>query len=489
MEEIDVLNGIAPLEVEPPPQSEVKPATGDRDGDSPWDDFNAKTNSAALLSKYGWHRAGGTDEQQLWTRPGKQGGPSGTLFSSGVFHCFTSNAPPLEPKRGYDAWGMYVRYEHSGDFQKAAREYRQRMHTRTSNDRPAKTIADGIPDDQRTTAPPQSAATPQPETELPEFEDACDAWDNPAERPPELIEGMAFIGSKISMSSNSKGRKTWFQILLAMSVAQGLPFLGRKTTKGKVLYINLELSRFSFQDRERAIGNKIGKPERGSLVMWHLRGKRMTIEILERELFRRLKTGEYCLIIIDPIYKLLGARSENDASEMGDLLNRLEAIAANAGAAYIVAHHYSKGDQTGKNAIDRASGSGVVARDGDTIIALTEHAEGGCVTMDTIVRDFPPLPATVLRWIHPTFEIDGSLDPADLKQPTKAKPTPSIDEVLACVTGTPQTREQIQDALIKRKACGIGKAKEAFRNTLAAEVLRIESMKRKGTNDLHRYFK
>ena len=50
-----------------------------------------------------------------------------------------------------------------------------------------------------------------------------------------------------------------------------------------------------------------------------------------------------------------------------------------SGAAILYAAHFSKGNQAGKDAIDRISGSGVFGRDADTLIILTKH-EGPTVT-------------------------------------------------------------------------------------------------------------
>lgn len=49
--------------------------------------------------------------------------------------------------------------------------------------------------------------------------------------------------------------------------------------------------------------------------------------------------------------------------------------------ALVYADHFSKGNQAGKKAIDRISGSGVTARDPDAIVTITELEDegGGCL--------------------------------------------------------------------------------------------------------------
>ena len=126
--------------------------------------------------------------------------------------------------------------------------------------------------------------------------------------------------------------------------------------------------------------------------------------------------GKYALIIIDPIYKGLGGRDKNSAGDISQLCNELEQIAVVTGAAVLFAAHFSKGNQAGKEAIDRIGGSGVFSRDPDTIITLTKHETEGAFTVDLILRNLPEQPSFVVRWDFPLMKVDSSLDPEDLKK-------------------------------------------------------------------------
>ena len=57
------------------------------------------------------------------------------------------------------------------------------------------------------------------------------------------------------------------------------------------------------------------------------------------------------------------------------MLNEIEALAVETGAAVAFGAHYSKGNQAGKEVIDRIGGSGVFARDPDSILNFTRHEE------------------------------------------------------------------------------------------------------------------
>ncbi|MBQ2015790.1 MAG: AAA family ATPase, partial [Clostridia bacterium] len=58
---------------------------------------------------------------------------------------------------------------------------------------------------------------------------------------PILIEGLFRKGRKGILTADSKAGKSFFAIELAICVAAGRPFLGRKCTKSKVVYFNYEI--------------------------------------------------------------------------------------------------------------------------------------------------------------------------------------------------------------------------------------------------------
>jgi hypothetical protein len=61
------------------------------------------------------------------------------------------------------------------------------------------------------------------------------------------------------------------------------------------------------------------------------------------------------------------------------------------------AHHFAKGDSTGKSAIDRMSGTGAWARDPDSILVLTPHEEADCYTVSPVLRNLPQVDEFVVR--------------------------------------------------------------------------------------------
>ena len=173
------------------------------------------------------------------------------------------------------------------------------------------------------------------------------------------------------------------------------------------------------------------------LDVWTLRGSGAALWQLLPALLAKIEAGKYTLIIIDPIYKVLGGRDENSAGDISQLCNELEQIAVKTGAAVLFAAHFSKGNQAGKEAIDRIGGSGVFSRDPDTIITLTKHADSErAFTVDLILRNLPEQPPFVVEWDFSIMRQRTDLDPARLKQTAGRKREHDPRNLLAAIANT-----------------------------------------------------
>lgn len=189
---------------------------------------------------------------------------------------------------------------------------------------------------------------------------------------PELISGILREGHKLLLSGSSKAGKSFALIQLAIAISSGDRWLGWPVGRGRVLYVNLELDAQSCRHRFWAIHKTLGvEPVEGMIDVWNLRGSAVSLDKLAPKLIRRALKKRYKAVIIDPIYKVLTG-DENSAEEMARFCNEFDRICTQLGAATIYCHHHSKGAQGHKKSEDRASGSGVFARDPDAIVDLIE---------------------------------------------------------------------------------------------------------------------
>ena len=98
------------------------------------------------------------------------------------------------------------------------------------------------------------------------------------------------------------------------------------------------------------------------------------------------------------------------------LLNGFERVCVDTEALVAFGAHYSKGNQSQKEAIDRISGSGVFARDPDSIINFTRHEDEDAFVVDPILRNLKPVEPFVVRWKYPLMVRDDDADPNKLRQ-------------------------------------------------------------------------
>jgi hypothetical protein len=247
------------------------------------------------------------------------------------------------------------------------------------------------------------------------------ASDIPA--PPELVKGLIHQGTKTALGGGSKSMKTWTQMDLALSVAYGLPFLGHSTKQGQVLIVNLEVQDWACLARLKAISHAkkiVTNCSQSPLDVWNLRGYAASHETIIPTIRERIQKN-YALVIIDPIYKIYGNLDENKAGDITLLMNNVEDLAVQSGSAVVFAAHFSKGNQGAKESIDRISGSGVFARDPDSLLIFTKHEEPDCFTVEPTIRNMPPVEPFVVRWQYPLMVVDDMLDPTKLKKGGRPK--------------------------------------------------------------------
>ena len=210
--------------------------------------------------------------------------------------------------------------------------------------------------------------------DLPDLEN--DLGEDLPELAPPLIGGVLRQGHKLLLAGPSKAGKSFALIELAICIAEGLPWMGFPCAQGKVLYVNLELDRASCLHRFRDVRQSMQATfhrsvSSHSVSIWNLRGHSVPMDKLAPKLIRRAAKQNYIAVILDPIYKVITG-DENSADQMAAFCNQFDKVCTELGCAVIYCHHHSKGAQGGKRSMDRASGSGVFARDPDALLDMIE---------------------------------------------------------------------------------------------------------------------
>ena len=263
--------------------------------------------------------------------------------------------------------------------------------------------------------------------ELPDLVTLDSYKDKPPKLPDELIKGILRCGHKMLISGSSKAGKSFALMELCVAIAEGKTWMGFPCKKGRVLYVNLEIDPASCITRFMKIYDALGYKKKcaDDIVIWNLRGYAVPLDKLVPKLIRRVRDQHFDAIIVDPIYKVITG-DENNASDMAAFCNQFDKICTETGCATIYCHHHSKGAQGAKRAMDRASGSGVFARDPDAQLdmiqlELTEdqmnNLRDGNATawrLESSLREFENIRPVNFWFEYPIHRVDtsGELDVA-----------------------------------------------------------------------------
>ena len=272
---------------------------------------------------------------------------------------------------------------------------------------------------------PQEISAESTSTPLPPFEFFGDILANMPEEPPLLVGGtdpsdvrknaLIHKGDKVMLGAESKAGKTWWMMQQALCISAGIPFLGHKTVQGVVLYCNFELRPWAFARRVQQISQALGLVDGTGraktpplFIGWNLRGKCYDIERIcevAEERFRKMPGMKLAGIVVDPLYKSYGGKEENSATDMAAVLESMERFAENLHAAIFISSHFAKGDSAGKAQIDRISGSGVIARDPDSIMTLSKiKDEKNLYTFEATLRNMASPEPRVVEFDFPIWK-------------------------------------------------------------------------------------
>ena len=243
-----------------------------------------------------------------------------------------------------------------------------------------------------------------------------------------IIDGLLRRGEVANLVSGPKMFKSWLLLYAGLCLATGRPFLGFPTRQCRVLMLDYELAPGTLAKRLQAVASTLGIETQDigdHLCIESLRGRRLDINAMAKY-FQKIAQGQFDVVVVDPLYRTFPREmDENSNANLADLYGTLQGYAEQLDAAFIVVHHLTKGDQSGKSVTDLGSGGGSQSRAADAHLAIRPHAEDGAAVLSGVVRSFPPFEPIALRWAYPLWQLAPDLDPAELKRSAPRRKTES----------------------------------------------------------------
>ena len=181
-----------------------------------------------------------------------------------------------------------------------------------------------------------------------------------------IVQHMVPCGLTVLAGAPKRG-KSWLALALAIAVASGADFLGNRTQRGSVLYLDLESRQYRVQERLRKL---IPGPAPDMLYIAH------EAQELGARLYQQLDAwvqdaSEPALIIIDTLARIrpAGKRNENAYESDPRQYGELQKWASGKRVAVVVVHHLRKSKES-DDWYDRINGSNGLVGVADAVIGL-----------------------------------------------------------------------------------------------------------------------
>lgn len=231
-------------------------------------------------------------------------------------------------------------------------------------------------------------------------------------------------------SAKPKVGKSTMARNLAVCVSKGKSFLGRRTVKGKVLYLCLEEKRAEVRRHFEAMGAN------DENILIHTGSTPQNVFL---ELEAAIAEYSPVLVIIDPLSRVLRVWDFNDYAKMARGLEPFVDLARNYNTHIQVLHHDNKGERGGGDAL---LGSTALLGAVDTHIQLKRR--GNLRTISSTNRYGEDIPETIIELNKQTGIISAV---GSLERVTQAN---IKNEILASI----KEDEEITEALIKEGISG-----------------------------------
>ena len=182
-----------------------------------------------------------------------------------------------------------------------------------------------------------------------------------------LVDRIIPAGGLAILAARPKVGKSTLARCLAVSVAQGIPWLDRETTQGTVLFFALEESKAHVKPHFRELGASESDP-----LFVHCKPApgQQAIHFLKEE----IKVRRPALAVIDPLVHLIPQVSDlNDYAAVTRALKPFLVIARETGASVLLVHHSNKAMNTqGREILGSTALLGIV----DVALLMDQDSRG-----------------------------------------------------------------------------------------------------------------
>lgn len=267
----------------------------------------------------------------------------------------------------------------------------------------------------------------------PTCKDAADWLKEPDQPDDPLIDGLIECGSLVAIVGPAKAAKSFLALHIAAVIATGRELFGRKTKRQRVYYANVEVSAKQCKKRLRAICDALQITDnelRGWLKIDNLRGETATWA----RCYEEAKRSKAEVVIIDPFYQVFKGK-ENDEGDCQQAVEEMKKYLAAPYSLFVV-FHAPKGYSGDRQVVDMISGSSVLVRFPENVVAILPHATDKMARVIDcgVLRDYPPPDPVSVKFDKGALVLAPEIEPAlatgrGIRQPSKSKAEKDAEKV------------------------------------------------------------
>ncbi|MBS7544356.1 AAA family ATPase [Ancylobacter oerskovii] len=267
-------------------------------------------------------------------------------------------------------------------------------------------------------------------------------WGEEDKQPPLawLVKGLLVEGGLSTVYGPPGTSKSFLVLDLALHIAHGRDWFGRRVAEGGVVYVSGEGGsgmRMRMKAWRQEKGGEPGKPFVLIPSSVNLFDDEEGVETLIADVkeHRAAMTAPLQLVVLDTLSRMIGSGDEDKARDINVVVNKAERMQRELGCHVLVVHHSGKDRDRG------ARGSNALLGAVDAAIEITRHETGVCEGKIAKVKDggeISPLKYELLQSVLGTDE-DGDDVTSCVVMPTDA----STGET----RGTPRLSDQARIAL------------------------------------------
>jgi hypothetical protein len=282
-----------------------------------------------------------------------------------------------------------------------------------------------------------------------------------------VMDGVFDQGDRVAIVAQSKAKKSFLALQLAVCAATGREFLGFKIERQKVLMVNGEVKPSKYKGRLKGLTGKLGIPwdETASLEFLHTRpldASKVTLESI-LAMCRRL---EITMCILDPFYTFI--QDEIDQAQVKAAILQMKQFSQH-GITLVSVFHATKGLIGDRQTIDRIAGSGVFARDVDALLSMSVHENKTSVVLSFATRNYAEPDTRTIDFDEGAF-VDSDLAPVELTSKSRPRRVFDLQSVAACIKSEMSYADAYRSISLVME-CGRDQAKRLLFDCCEANLL------------------